>query len=1257
MLNKIRNFFLYTIISGIILLAIGISVARVLLPDVQTYRSYIEEQLGTILERPVKIGDMNAFLSGITPVVVFHDVKLMSQTSKQRLLEISKIKIGFSLWRSIHERKAVPSIYTIDGIELAITRKNDGKILIQDVDVAELSSSLSEQEPSNNTELSEWLFNRSSLVIQNSAIIWHDKKRKTKPAYFSDVTLKLKNSLNRHQFNGEFTLSKGNVKIQKKLELALDVYGDMLDPIKWVGKFHANGKNISSKEWGFKPVIMDVMVEQGQLDFSVWGDWVAGELNAVEAEVVANNVVLKRLKNNATANVKVLSGFINWGKDKDDWSLSVDKLKFVTEKSVWPETHLDISRKFDPATSIETFNTQVKYVRIEDVRDLLLKSGYVDNRVFKYLRNASPSGEVKDIQYNTVTQINSDASPKKSNKKLNSSNKIKEYFLSAKVNNLAFNAFEKIPGIKGITGEIYSNQNSGVLHVNSEKAGLDFKGLLAAPVSLNSLSGNVEWIKNNGIWDFTSKEIKVSNDDLTATASIKLNLPEGTLSPFLDLQVNIEKANATAIKKYLPLIIMKGEFKEWVDKAFVAGDIKDGGIVLNGRLNQFPFNNNEGVFKVHIPANNLVMNYRDNWPALKNGEVEATITGQGIKVDAKHAELLNSSSENFTVEIESFEKPLVKLRTKVKSSADDVAQFASTTFLKNSRSFVQSSSFTGDINIDAALDIPLSKEIEKLYPFDVKAKANIINASLKTLKNKIEAEKINGVVDISKNSVNATSIKAKILNGDSTIDVFTRHEFGGHPVRLVMQGNIDVSDTMKRFKIPGYDKVKGRTDWQGVLTLQHKQDNTVKNQTFQIAADMKNVAITLPTPMNKPTGKTVPTYMTVENVSKDTMLMHVVHGEAMSYAMNIDLSDKQARLRRGEFRFKTEAAQIPDDDYLLVTGSLWDFSLRDWLDALDPTSDKNKKSFLGIPTKVDMDILHLAKAKKLKPRKPADPRKLPTFEGVIDQFEYDTFQYGTARFKTEIEPNGVRLKRFTINSPHVAVEGQAFWHYRPHKQTTEMTMNLVSENYGELLTSLGFASIIEDGNANFSGDFNWDGGFGDFSWEKLNGVVTMDVTNGAITKVDPGAGRLLGVLSIESLPGMLFTGDAFKSGFNFDRMVGAFEILDGEAYSDDVSVSGPAASMLVTGRTGIVKRDFDQYITVVPNVSGTLPLTSGFVFGPQVGAVVYFFKKLFGSGIDESSKRIYHVTGTWKKPLVERIDKNVEKSAVKETKDESDDEL
>ena len=1226
MFKKVRNFVLYSLISSIILIAVVLSAARILLPDLKSSRAYIEKQLATVLDQPVKIGHLNAYISGLTPIVIFHDVELISDKSDKVLFEIEQIKIGFSILRSIRQQKLVPSIYTIDGAELAIIRQKDGKLLIQDIDVSDLSDAFSENDFSENTELSDWLFNRSSLVIQNSKIIWHDKIRLTKPTYFKDVTLRLKNNQNRHQFNGEFILSNSKSGT-KKLELALDVYGDMLDPVKWVGKFYAQGINLNVTEWGIKPVIMDVIVEDGVLDFELWGDWIAGELNKIEADVSAYNVHIQRLKNKAKAHIPKISGLINWSKDYDDWDFSINKLNLKTDKGAWPETQVSVSNKRDNNNDSNTIDANVAYCRVEDVRDLLEKSGYVDNEILQYLKKSAPSGELKEIKYKVQKRKNKDD----------------EFFLSAKVNNLSLTSYKQVPGLKNISGSIFSNHNSGVLDIKARDAEIFSKQFLPKPIKFETFDGSIQWVKKARSWKILSEELLVDNTDASLRLGFSLNIPNSEKSSFLDLQSTIIRAKASAFKNYLPNSIMKGGFKRWMDKAFVSGDVDNGGIIFNGRLSDFPFRKKDGVFKAFLPAKNITLDYFDNWPLVKEGDFDALITGFSTEVDVKSMNLLNSSADNFSIKIKDFSIPYFESKLLIKSNLDDAAQFASKTFLKTAKDFVQNSEFSGKTNLDVYMKIPLSDEAEKAAPLNIQAKAYLIDAELSTANNKLYAKKINGEVDLTKQSVTARNMKAMIMGGPAKVDVFTRHEYGGHPIRFIMSGNVDVSDTMKRFNLAGYDKVQGKTDWQGVFTLKHKQNGIDINPIFQATANMHDVIVDLPPPMNKSTKRTIPTYLTVENVSKKDMILKLIYGENMSYAMDMDLSTKNnTLLRRGHFRFEPGLAELPKENVLVVTGRLKDLSVGDWLEALDATSVKKKKSFFNVPVKVDMDYLHLAKAKDRKAKKPTDPRKLPTFEGTIADFNYDVYPYGKYSFKTVNEQGGMRLEKFTIQSPYVNANGKGYWHYKPSKQWTEVTMTVDSDNYGDLLSSLGFASIIENGVALFSGDFNWKGGFGDFRWGNLNGLVTMDINDGVFTKVDPGAGRLLGLLSIENLPGLLFSGDAFNKGFNFDRIVGVYEILDGNAYSDDVSISGPAANILVTGRTGIVDRDFDHYLTVVPNVSGSLTVPSTFVFGPQVGAVVYFFKKLFGSGIDESSKRIYHLTGTWKKPITTRIDTNDE---------------
>jgi len=118
--------------------------------------------------------------------------------------------------------------------------------------------------------------------------------------------------------------------------------------------------------------------------------------------------------------------------------------------------------------------------------------------------------------------------------------------------------------------------------------------------------------------------------------------------------------------------------------------------------------------------------------------------------------------------------------------------------------------------------------------------------------------------------------------------------------------------------------------------------------------------------------------------------------------------------------------------------------------------------------------------------------------------------------------------------------------------------------------------------------------------------------------------------------------DLFRKGFAFDSIEGAFEIDNGNAYTNSLLMSGPSARIDVSGRTGLEAKDYDQRVVVTPALSDTLPL-AGALFGPigaGAGAVFFLGQKLF-KGIPDQIDRIlsreYVVTGTWDDPSIEKI--------------------
>jgi len=134
-------------------------------------------------------------------------------------------------------------------------------------------------------------------------------------------------------------------------------------------------------------------------------------------------------------------------------------------------------------------------------------------------------------------------------------------------------------------------------------------------------------------------------------------------------------------------------------------------------------------------------------------------------------------------------------------------------------------------------------------------------------------------------------------------------------------------------------------------------------------------------------------------------------------------------------------------------------------------------------------------------------------------------------------------------------------------------------------------------------------------------------------------GRLFGLLNLGALQRRLtldFT-DLFKEGYSFDRIDGRFSIGDGEAQAEEVTIVGPAADLAITGRTGLLTQDYDQVVTVTPEISTTLPLAGALAGGPVVAAALLVAEQVMGKEVNKLIRYQYRVTGSWSDPQIERV--------------------
>ena len=114
-------------------------------------------------------------------------------------------------------------------------------------------------------------------------------------------------------------------------------------------------------------------------------------------------------------------------------------------------------------------------------------------------------------------------------------------------------------------------------------------------------------------------------------------------------------------------------------------------------------------------------------------------------------------------------------------------------------------------------------------------------------------------------------------------------------------------------------------------------------------------------------------------------------------------------------------------------------------------------------------------------------------------------------------------------------------------------------------------------------------------------------------------------------------GDEDLSSTPFDEIRGRFSLVDGQTFTCNLSLEGPAAQIGVVGRAGLVDRDYDQTAVVSVSVGNALPVVGAALGGPTVAAVVLIFSQIFKKPLSEVGQVYYGISGSWDEPIIESV--------------------
>jgi uncharacterized protein (TIGR02099 family) len=1200
--SKLKTFAWYSGVTLLVIFAVLVSLVRVTIGSVSEYRQHLEAAAGRYLGQPVSISGMDARLVGLRPTVLLDKVSLLEKDTREQIAQFRQIAISLNPLSSLRQLQPIIDL-SIHGAHIVLGVGEDGAFRVQGVSLSQEA-----RNEGSGGALGVWFLSQTRLALLDSKVVWRDFETGDETV-FSGVNLELQNLQERHRLSADVKLPK---EVGKALRLSLDIRGNLLNRKDWQGDLYLKAERLHPAPWLEPFDYKGLRLQQGQVDVELWSSWEGGLLRGVEGEFDLVDLALR--DDSDTQSLKRLAGRLRYVATDEGWRLQVGKLLLQPDEEQVEPLTVELSHD-DEQTVVQA--TALPLALVQRYGPYLPQ---LNKSQREWLRHASPDGWIRDIHL-VLAQ-----------------DKVRAV---AVVKALQLEPWRRYPGVKGLSGHLSVDWPQAVMVLDSEQMAVALPRLFRQPLPIDRATGVVRMQKEGEQWRVAATTMQLTTPDISADLAFDGWLSPGE-APLLSLSAKVVDGKVASVPRYLPAHIMSKGSVDWLDHAFAGGEVGSGAVLIHGRLNTFPFYGRQGRFEVVLDTKDVKLHYQDNWPELQSVAGEVIFNGGGMSIEARRAKVFGARLRKTRVAIDNFRQPMLKVVGVADASVNDALRFLRASPLaKTAGKALEGMQGEGKTRIDLDLAIPLTDTVAKASPLAVKGSVAFQECSLQVAKG-VSLGELQGVLSFSDQQFEATGITANLYGEPASINVFSPQD-NGHVKGTVIaaQGRAQAEALQQAFDLPLVRRLDGVTDWQAQLSLERGESGS---SLLAIHSSLEGMAVDLPQPAAKPHNGVRPFSLDWQIGGKGLHTHRLSYGELINAVWQYE--SEAYHLRRAGLIFGGKGkAELPQQAMIHIGGRLEQLTPRDWIVLREELGKKEgAKSIELPPIELVMERLQLlsADAEEEEQASGADAEALraadvPSVTVNVNSFSYGDMNLGRLAAKVKPQEKAVLFEALSLNSRNFSMTGKGRW---DEGGSTRFTAELEANNFGRMMRGLGFSSIINDGKTHANGTFSWPGNPTDFSLQHLGGEVHTTIEEGVIEEVDPGAGKLLGLLSLQALPRRLFLdfSDLSGKGLQFDSIEGDFRFAEGNAFTQNLHLKSLPANVLVTGRTGLVQKDFDQLIAVVPNVSDTVSVAGALAWGPQAAAVLLVLQKLFQSDIDAATMISYELTGSWDKPKLSKLE-------------------
>lgn len=1264
----------WTLVGLYFLAAVTMLVLRFwALPRIADYKDEIAAAVSRALGEKVTIERVDAEWYGLHPRLELGGVRIYDRRGEEALA-LPYVAASIA-WRSIAARELRFRSLVLDRPDLQIRRDPQGRLFIAGLELRPSEG------PSGGT--ADWILEQGEIIIRDAQVEWRDEVRGAPPLKLERLNFVLENDARHHRF-------ALRAEPPREYASAIDVRGDLVGRTveqlaEWDGRLYAALDHVDLAAWKAW-VDYPFEVGSGRGALRLWLAVNDRRLTELAADLSLEDVTVRFARELPALDLAAVYGQFGVRQRADNLGL----LSFVRDQEIVYDGFVrrlalvprdgmafapaDFTAQWQP-TGARTPESGGFVARSIDLAPLALLSERLPlpDKLRTALAAMSPEGRFLDTRFDWTGEL---ARPD-------------TFRARGRFADIGMHPYGNAPGFTHLSGQFDVTEKGGAANLNAANTVIRFGGAAhEAPIEFDALRGRVQWSLQDDAIEIRVDDLAASGRDLAATGTATYRR-SGSGTRTIDMALQAPRVDGRTVHRLVPGL--RADTGEWLKGAIVAAPLSDVRFRLRGDLDDFPYDDpKKGELRASARVTGGVLAYAPGWPQLVGITADLLFEGRKMTVSSTQAGIYGVQVAKVTVTIPDLIGPSVlQIDGETRGPLGDYLKFIAASPV---RGFIDGAtdgwSGEGGATLTLRVDLPLAK-IEQVQ---VAGGLQFAGNSISMGAGDAPLGQVHGKVEFSESSVSARNIAAQTLGGSVTVNLNTREG----AATATVEGTLDGAHLARHAGLPFAAAVNG------ALPFRFTETRRADRRTTLFESTLAGVAVELPAPFAKKADESWPlrierrplaTAPDAPAAPRESMTLSV--GTLVSAEAILRTEGGKSTIERAGVGLGDVGVQLPDRPGVFIAGNLKTLDLDRMLPVLTDSASKSAAADLAVTAlslragtltavgrefhdvtvkaqfssakawqatvdaremvgevawRPEGDGLVTARLKHLaQPEAAPDAlpgagvaTRLPALNVVADRYLVQGRDMGRLELDAINDHGGWRLEKLAVSAPEGSINAKGLWRPRDGAtaEQTDLEVKIQTADAGKYLARFGHADVLARGTADLDAKVKWLGPISTIDFPSLTGDVTFRAEKGQFVKLKPGIGKLLGVLSLQSLPRRITLdfNDIFSEGFAFDTIVGTASIAQGLARTQDLTMVGPAATVVITGQADIARETQDLSVRVVPVVGDSVAAAAALaLLNPIVGVGALLAQRLLKDPIGQMLAFQYRITGPWEDPKVERV--------------------